>query len=204
MIKAKFILIVQDDDSRLDKYTSNEAIRKSWEAFHRRMRGQFFKQRRYLTLAFPELLSQRSQSFGKESSKNKDQDKGMESAASRCVSKNPETGGKNENKHLINMETKKAGHFENEVGNRHIVEFGCGCGSTILTLLLCNPHVTTTAIDISHSAIAKLEQLLVENKLGMNDNFSYLSFVRIKTIMNFYHFYSSKAKMFKFLQIFFI
>jgi len=111
----------------LHPMTSNEAVGTSWEKFHARNQGQFFKRRRYLTLAFPGLMALQTNATDPSSS-----------------------------------EDDSAG----DDGSPLVVELGCGCGSTILTLLLSNPHIRAIAVDISASAIDRLNSLLVEHKLG--------------------------------------
>lgn len=124
-------------DVQEDWATTHDGIERAWEGFHARNRGHFFKRRRYLVLAFPDLLRVGQPSSGC----NAGADAGAgaaESVSSTTTSQRPRP---------------------------RIVELGCGCGSTILTLLLSREDCVATAVDISASAIGRLDQLLEEHGL---------------------------------------
>ena len=137
----------------VDPHTTNDAIEKSWETFHSRNKGHFFKSRRYLTLAFPLLLN-----LGRGTSDSTDLNSNS-SAGSRVAVSGCSVS-------CVASEDRPVDPCPTPSPTAHVVELGCGCGSTILTLLLSNPWIRATAVDISPSAIERLQKLLVENKLG--------------------------------------
>ena len=125
---------------------SNKGIGTAWETFHAKHSGSFFQRRRYLLHAFPQLLPSSDPNAGDDTGTA---DHGVpKKSVKRAVEDTATTAAAAVTS--VQLKQKRG----------HVVEFGCGCGSSILTVLLANPEVTATAVDISASAIARLNTLL--------------------------------------------
>ena len=159
----------------MHKYTTE--ANKYWHAFYKRNTDHFYKDRHYLHVVFPELIS----SPIPWSIDNKHYCDYHNSIYEQGVNQSvpPSNVGSYDNGNNIN-DSYSSSNTSNSSGNffdnrYHLLEVGCGVGNAVLPLLEINPHLCVHAIDFAESAITILKQNKYAFPTTINSNNDCLS-----------------------------
>lgn len=125
-----------DSGSSIDQHT--------WDTFHQKHKAaRFFKEKRYLPLEFPILLSHQYKYTQNTSDQMVFNDSHHREIVEACTADTAATHGG-----TSPLQNGRESNF-----SLHVAEIGCGCGSALLPILKANPHVRVTACDISQTAV---------------------------------------------------
>jgi len=142
---AELIAKHEEDPVSLDeKDVLEDSARGKWEKFYKHNKTNFFKDRNYLQIEFPELLSPSLPNYAEFSSRNKSA-RGKRPLSDNAVETNammPADVGTED----IPFEPEKV-----------VLEAGCGVGNTLFPLLQYNPRNFYNVFDFSEHAIELLK-----------------------------------------------
>ena len=185
---AKNRLLQQDNKGyKISNYWKNNYISKAhiyWHQFYQRNHNNFYKDRHYLHIVFPELLYGGISSNNDNNDNHNDNDGVDVNVDDSIVYNDDESLANNgNNNNDINNDVIHDDHRDHSNNNNHnnnnhhhhhthhnhnhhhhhhnrinLLEVGCGVGNAVIPLININPYIHIIAIDFAKSAIDILNQ----------------------------------------------